>query len=296
MAGPDLSAATAVVAVVGDPVDHSLSPRLHNAAFAAMGLDWVSVGLPVAADRTADALRGASALGIRGLSVTMPHKEMAATLVDRLGREAARVGAVNCVAFDDGVAVGENTDGAGLVAALRRGGHFDPGGQRCLVVGAGGAGRAAVAGLADAGAVEVIVVNRTRAKAEAAAGLAGPAGRVGSVDDASACDLVVNATPLGMAGASAGAGVDGASVPVDPRLLHAGQWVVDLVYHPRQTPWLEAAASAGATVRNGVGMLVHQAALQITRWTGMDVPVEVMWRVVADEADEAGEAHDAPAS
>ncbi len=283
VAGPDLSAATTVVAVVGDPVGHSLSPRLHNAAFAAMGLDWVSVGLPVPADRTADALRGASALGIRGLSVTMPHKETVATLVDRLGAEAARLGAVNCVAFDDDVSIGENTDGAGLVAALRRGGGFDPDGRRCLVVGAGGAGRAAVAGLADAGAAEVVVVNRTRARAEAAAALAGRAGRVGSPGDAAACELVINATPMGMDGAE----VDGEVMPVDPRCLHGGQWVVDLVYHPRRTPWLEAAESAGATVRNGVGMLVHQAALQIIRWTGMDVPVEAMWRAVAEEAGES---------
>jgi shikimate dehydrogenase len=282
VSGPDLSAATAVVGVIGDPVDHSLSPRLHNAAFAAMGLDWVSVGFAVAAGRTAEALRGASALGIRGLSVTMPHKELVAPLADRLGPEAARLNAVNCVAFDGGLAVGENTDGAGLVAALRRGGHFDPTGRRCLVVGAGGAGRAAVAGLADAGAAEVVVVNRSRPRAEAAAALAGPAGRVGSADDAASCELVVNATPLGMNGAGAGA----ADLPVDPRFLHAGQWVVDLVYYPRHTPWLEAAESAGATVRNGVGMLVHQAALQISRWTGMEVPVEVMWQVVADDAGE----------
>jgi shikimate dehydrogenase len=279
-ARPELSAATAVVAVIGDPVAHSLSPRLHNAAFAAMGIDWVSVGLPVRAGRADEALRGAAALGLRGLSVTMPHKEAVADAVDRLGAVAARLGAVNCVAFDDGVAVGENTDGAGLVAALRRGGRFDPDGRRCLVVGAGGAARAAVVGLADAGAGEVVVVNRTRERAEAAAALAGDSGRVGSAEDATACDLVVNATPLGMDGVR----TEGEGLPIDPRYLRAGQWVVDLVYHPRRTPWLEVAESAGATVSNGVGMLVHQAALQVARWTGGDVPVEAMWHVVAEDA------------
>jgi shikimate dehydrogenase len=278
-AGPDLSAATTVVGVIGDPVDHSLSPRLHNAAFLSMGLDWVSVGLRVAADRTADALDGASALGIGGLSVTMPHKEAAAMAVDRLSPEAERLGAVNCVAFDDGAAVGDNTDGAGLVAALRRGGRFEADGRRCLVVGAGGAARAAVAALADAGSAEVVVVNRTRSRAEAAAALAGRVGRVGSPADATQCDLVVNATPLGMEGA----GAERAGWPIDPRFLHTGQWVVDLVYNPRRTPWLEVAESAGAKVSNGVGMLVHQAALQVALWTGMEVPVEAMWQAVAEE-------------
>jgi shikimate dehydrogenase len=282
-AGGDLSAATRVVGVIGDPVGHSLSPRLHNAAFSALGLDWVSVGLPVADGRAADALRGAAALGLGGLSVTLPHKEAAALAVDRLGAEAERLGAVNCVAFDGGVAVGENTDGAGLVAALRRGGRFEPSGRSCMVVGAGGAARAAVAGLADAGATEIVVVNRTAARAERACALAGPVGRVGVAGDAIRCDLVVNATPLGMA---TGRG-DAAGWPVDPVFLRRGQLVVDLVYHPRRTPWLEAAEQAGATVANGIGMLVHQAALQVSRWTGREAPVEAMWRAVADEAGAA---------
>ncbi|MGH9080363.1 MAG: shikimate dehydrogenase family protein, partial [Acidimicrobiales bacterium] len=169
---------------------------------------------------------------------------------------------------------GDNTDGAGLVAALSRGEHFDPVGRRCLVVGAGGAARAVVAALADAGAAEVVVVNRTAARGAAAAALAGPAGRSGESTDASGCDLVVNATPLGMAGAVTG---DGGVWPIDPGLLRAGQTVVDLVYHPAMTPWLHAAQDRGATVANGRGMLVHQAALQLAAWTGLDPPVEGMW-------------------
>ncbi|MGH9080595.1 MAG: shikimate dehydrogenase family protein, partial [Acidimicrobiales bacterium] len=160
-----LSAATSVVAVIGDPVAHSLSPLLHNTAFAELGLDWVSVGFRVSAGLAADALAGAGAMGIRGLSVTMPHKEAVAGLVGRRSPIAERLEAVNCVVFgsggqSDGQSSGEhggavdggpgrtfgdNTDGAGLVAALRRGAHFDPGGHRCLVVGAGGAARAVVA-------------------------------------------------------------------------------------------------------------------------------------------------------
>ncbi len=277
---PGISAATAVVGVIGDPVAHSLSPRLHNAAFTALGLDWVSVGFTVASGRVEDALAGAAALGVRGLSVTMPHKEAAAAAVARLGPEAARLGAVNCVAFDDGVAVGENTDGAGFLAAVQRGDRFDPAGRRCLVVGAGGAARAVVAALAEAGAGEVVVVNRSAERARAASGLAGPTGRVGGAEDAADADLVVNATPLGMDAA----GAEPPIWPVEPSLLHAGQLVVDLVYEPRRTAWLDAAARAGAETMNGIGMLVHQAALQLRRWTGLAAPVEAMWRAVDADA------------
>jgi shikimate dehydrogenase len=271
-----LSAATTVVGVIGDPVDHSLSPRLHNTAFDHWGLDWVSVGFPVRAGEVPTALAGALALGVRGLSVTMPHKHAVASLVDRCSSLAERVGAVNCLVVDGGGWVGHNTDGPGLVAALRRGGRFDPAGHRCLVVGAGGAARAVVAALADAGALEVVVVNRTAERAAAAATLAGSVGRVGTADDAGHCQLVVNATPLGM-GAS---GTGTRAFPIDPSLLGPGQLVVDLVYHPAVTPWLEAVREGGASVVNGLGMLVHQAALQLALWTGLDPPEEALWRAV----------------
>jgi shikimate dehydrogenase len=270
-----LSASTHVVGVMGFPVAHSLSPLLHNTAFAHLGLDWVSVGFAVRPGRGAAALVGARDLGIRGLSVTMPHKEDVAAAVAVRTPEAERLGAVNCVADDDGVWLGDNTDGAGLVAALARGGRFVPDGRRCLVVGAGGAARAAVAALGDAGAAEVVVVNRTPGRAVAAAALAGPVGRVGDAEEARAVDLVVNATPAGMDDVE-----DAAGWPVPPALLGPGQVVVDLVYHPPVTPWLAAAAARGATTMNGLGMLVHQAALQIERWTGRQAPVDAMWLAV----------------
>lgn len=279
---PDrLSAATTVVGVIGDPVAHSLSPLLHNTAFAALALDWVSVGFRVPAGAAVDAIAGARAMGIRGLSVTMPHKDAVAGVVDRLTPTAARLGAVNCVSFGgpgagpSGGCLGDNTDGPGLVAALQRGSGFDPERRRCLVVGAGGAARAAVAALADAGAREIIVMNRTAARGEAAAALAGGAGRTGVPADAAGCDLVVNATPVGMGGTATAAVEE--RWPVDPRFLGPGQLAVDLVYHPAVTPWLEAVRQRGAAVVNGRGMLVHQAALQLEAWTGVEPPVETMW-------------------
>ena len=261
------TATTKVVGVVGDPVGHSLSPVLHNAAFSSLRLDWVSVAYPVAAGCLGDAL------GIAGLSVTMPHKDDAARLVDRLSPAAERLSAVNCIVRDGADLVGENTDGEGFVAALHRGTGFDPHGARCVVIGAGGAARSIVAALAAAGASDIAVINRTESRAAAAAGLAGGSGHVGVPGDAEGAALVVNATPVGMVGTGAATAVSA----VDPTRLGAGQVVADLVYHPLITPWLEAASHAGATPLGGLGMLVHQAALQLQRWTGCDAPLPAMW-------------------
>lgn len=274
-----VTASTTVVGVIGDPIGHSLSPVLHNAAFGALGLDWVSVAFRVPPGRAAAALTGMRALGIAGLSVTMPHKHEVARLVDRLTPAAARLEAVNCVVRSGDELVGENTDGAGFVASLERGTGFDPSGARCVVLGAGGAARAVVLALAGAGAADIAVVNRTGAKAAAAAALAGPRGRVGAPADAVTADLVVNATPIGMGGM----GSEGATSAVDPSRLHPGQVVADLVYHPLVTPWLRAASEAGATPLGGLGMLVHQAAAQLRCWTGSDAPLAAMWEAATGE-------------
>jgi shikimate dehydrogenase len=263
-----------VVGVIGDPIAHSLSPLLHNAAFDALGLDWVSVAFPVEAGSTADALAGMRALRIAGLSVTMPHKSSAFAAVDDVTDVARRLGVVNCVSWRDGALVGDSTDGEGFLAALARAAAFDPAGKRCLVIGAGGAARAVTLALAGAGAAEVVVVNRTVARAETAAALAGAVGRVGSGGDVAGAELVVQATPVGM---DRGDGAGSDALPVDPGALHAGQVVVDLVYHPAETPLLRAARSRGAQCVGGLGMLVHQAALAVVRWTGRPVPVEAMW-------------------
>jgi len=277
------SAASTVVGIIGDPVRHSLSPLLHNAAFDALGLDWVSVAFPVAAGRVADALAGMRAFGIAGLSVTMPHKQDAAAMVDDCTTVAQRLGVVNCITQSDGHLVGDSTDGAGFVDALRRGTGFDPVGRRCAVVGAGGAARAVVLALADAGAGEVIVVNRSPARAAEAAALAGQRGRVGSDGDIAGAELVVQATPVGMS--DVGTTADGGRpTPFDPAHLHGGQLVADLVYHPAVTPLLAAAAARGAQTFGGLGMLVHQAALAIERWTGQAAPVEAMWAAARPDA------------
>lgn len=260
---------TRLAAVIGDPVRHSLSPVLHNAAFAALGLDWVYVALPVRAGHGALAVQAMATLGIDGLNVTMPHKSVVAGAVDRCSPVAARLGAVNTVVRSADGLLGESTDGEGFIRALRIDEGFDPAGARCLVVGAGGAARAIVLALAQAGAAQVVVNARRGSAAIAAAALAGPVGRVGTADEAEGCDLVVNATPLGM-----DPGV--VELPVPERCLGAGQVVADLVYQPIRTPFVEAARARGAVALNGLGMLIHQAALSFRLWTGEDPSLEVM--------------------
>lgn len=267
---PAISGATRLAAVIGSPVQHSLSPALHNAAFAQLGLDWVYVALPVAGGRANEALEAMRLFGFGGLSVTMPLKEEVAESVDRLDLAAAALRSVNTVVpSSDGSLVGHSTDGAGFVSSLLAAGVAVSGTNVCLL-GAGGAARAIADALGRAGVAHVTVVNRTATNAEATAALAARAGAtasVGALADVRSADIVVNATSVGMGGSS---------LPCDPASLHARQVVADIVYHPRETALLHAARAAGATTVDGLGMLVHQAALQQALWHGQQPDILAM--------------------
>ena len=268
-----LSAGTRVAAVIGSPVTHSLSPVIHNAAFAAAGLDWAFVAFEVPPGEAARALEGMRALGLGGLSVTMPHKDAVAVAVDERSADVDLLGAVNCVVpIGGGRLRGESTDGEGFVRSLGDAG-VDVAGISCCVLGAGGAARAVVLALARAGAAEIRVVNRTLSRGEAAAALAGPVGAVAGPEAVVDAGLVVNATSVGMG--------PSAQVPLDVARLGAGQVVADLVYAPRTTPLLAAARDAGCTTVDGIGMLVHQAAVAFEHWTGEAAPVAAMHGAVA---------------
>jgi shikimate dehydrogenase len=225
------------------------------------------------------ALAGVRALGIDGLSVTMPHKAAVAAHVDHLSPTAALLGAANTVVRRGTRLGGESTDGGGFLAALRLDEGWEPAGRRCLLLGTGGAARAVALALGQAGAAEVAVVGRRPEMAEATARLAGPSGRTAGPEAADQAELIVNATPVGMASVVS---MDGetlaAAIPfeLDVGRLGRGQLVVDLVYAPAATPLLDGARRQGATTVNGLGMLIHQAALQFRLWTGEDPPMEVM--------------------
>jgi shikimate dehydrogenase len=261
-----------LAAVIGHPVAHSLSPAIHRAAFATTGSDWTYVAFDVAPGRAAAAIEAMRVLGIAGLSVTMPHKADVAAAVDRLDPAAAALSSVNTVSWDGGLLVGSSTDGDGFVASLAEAG-VSVAGERVVVLGAGGAARSVVDALGRAAAGSIVVVNRTAARAEEAAALA-PQAVVGTVADVPTATLVVNATSIGMGVDPRDRDGDGdgsatGDLPCDPDLLAAGQVVADLVYHPLETAWLAAARAVGAHPIDGLGMLVHQAALQQLAWTGV---------------------------
>lgn len=262
-----ISGATRVAGVIGSPVRHSLSPALHNAAFAQLAVDWVYTAFEVAPGRAQAAIDAMRALGLGGLSVTMPHKEGVAAAVDALDPAAAALRSVNTVVPQaDGSLKGFSTDGAGFVASLAAAGVVVAGRTVC-VLGAGAAARSVIDALAREGAARITVVNRTVSTADDAVHLAPGVGLVGAPHDVRDADIVVNATSVGM-------GAD--DLPCDPALLRAGQVVADLVYHPRDTSLLRAARTAGAQPVDGLGMLVHQAALQQQLWHGLRPDVAVM--------------------
>jgi len=271
-----VSGATSVAGIIGWPVSQSRSPAIHNAAFAASSLDWVYIAFPVRPGSAPQAVEGMRALGIRGLNVTMPHKQAVIEAVDTLTEDAERVDAVNTIIARDGSLVGDNTDGRGFLRALAADAGFDPMGSIVLVLGGGGAARAVAMALADAGAREVIVAARRAEQAKAVAAH-GPVSRVdfdpGALAEAvSRAGLVVNATPLGSAGEAP---------PFRQEALTDRHVVVDLVYHPELTPLVRIARERGARAFNGLGMLVHQAALSFEAWTGAPAPIEVMKAAVS---------------
>ena len=264
-----VSGATRVTGVIGDPVTHSLSPALHNAAYAALGLDWVSVPFPVSAGKGSEAVAAMRTLGLVGLSVTTPHKDAVAQTADSVSDAVAALGAANClVASADGRVRAENTDGDGFLGGLLEDADTTVREKTVVVLGAGGAARAISVACADAGAAGVLVVNRTVQRAEVCAGLAGSVGVVAQQTDIPSADIVVNATTVGMAPDSA--------MPCDSALLRRGQIVVDIVYNPSETVWLAAARAAGIRSYNGLSMLVHQAGFAITHWTGQPAPIDAM--------------------
>jgi shikimate dehydrogenase len=276
---PAISGRTKLAAVIGDPVDHSRSPAIHNAAFAVRGLDWRYVAFRVRAGHGGDAIEAMRVLGIEGLSVTMPHKADVARRVDERTAAAEALGVCNCVFRRDDRLVGDSTDGDGFVRSLLAETDRTVVGAAVIVFGAGGAARSIVEALGRAGAGSIGIINRTAAAAAAAAALA-PSATVASMADVPDAEIIVNASSIGMLG---GPAPD--RCPLDPALLRDHQLVADIVYTPRTTPLLAAARERGIETLGGIPMLVHQAVAQFEYWTGVDAPVDAM-RAAADPASD----------
>jgi shikimate dehydrogenase len=273
----DVTASTGLVAVLGHPVAHSLSPRMHNAAFRAQGVDMVYLAFDVRPDRLGEALEGLRALGLRGANITVPHKERVVPFLDAVEPLAARLGAVNTIVHDDGRLIGHNTDVAGFREALRtvrpEGAH----GLSCLVVGAGGAARAVVAALIQDGAARVWIHNRTHMRSVSLCEAARRWGEsqceaIGGADvraTAREAELLVNATSVGLS-----PWVKDSAIPVD--ILDSHHLVMDVVYGPHPTALVASAAAVGAIALDGREMLVRQAADSYRLWTGLEPPLQVM--------------------
>ncbi|MEE8202166.1 MAG: shikimate dehydrogenase [Alphaproteobacteria bacterium] len=266
-----VSGAARLAGVMGWPVAHSRSPRVHGFWLERYGVDGAYVPLPVAPEKLADSLRALPGLGFAGVNLTVPHKETALAAVDALADGARRIGAVNMVTVDDtGGLVGDNSDAFGFIENLRQGAPgWSAAAGPAVVLGAGGAARAVCVALADAGVAEIRVVNRTAARAEALAGDLDGSLVVCSWNERNdvlaGAALLVNATTLGMTGAPA--------LAIDLAGLAADAVVNDIVYVPLETPLLAAARAAGRRAVDGLGMLLHQARPGFAAWFGVEPEV-----------------------
>jgi shikimate dehydrogenase len=254
------------LAVLGHPVAHSRSPAIHNAALAELGLaeEWSYEAIDVGPDEFEERVLAMPGEGFVGANVTVPHKGGALALADDLSETAREIGAANTLSFEEDRIRADNTDAAGLLAALPR----SPADERALVLGAGGAARAVVWALLREGA-EVDVWNRTELRSRHLCAELG--GNPVTAPEPPAYALIVNSTSVGLGGED-----PFVELPLSPNGLGPGQTVVDLVYGDRPTALLEAAAAAGAEVVDGTEVLVHQGALSLRIWTGRDAPLDAM--------------------
>ena len=278
---PTVTGHTRIVGVIGWPIEHTVSPPMHNAAFAALGMDWCYVPFPVRSERLAEAIAGVRGLGLCGINVTVPHKQAMLALMDDLTPAARTIGAVNTVLIEGDRLVGHNTDAGGFLRALREAG-FAPEGCRAVMLGAGGAARAVGYALVDVGA-HLTILNRSPERAVALATDLHAANENAIIDAGAltqsalrraseTTQLIVNATPLGM-----WPHVDASPWPDDVE-YPAGAFTFDLIYNPRETLLMRRVREAGGEAIDGLGMLVHQGAEAFALWTGQEPPTDVMYR------------------
>jgi shikimate dehydrogenase len=287
-----ITATTRICAVYGHPIKHSASPAMQNAGIAALGLNWRYVAFDVHPDNLSEAIAGAKAMRFIGLNLTVPHKLLAVKMVDVIDDEAKKWGAINTIRFEgrDGStwrplaelaadveteirSVGFNTDADAIIRSLQEDLGVNVAGKKILILGAGGAGRAAALRIARENPAELWLYNRTESKAAEVAkqiSTAFPSLRVQLGIPGGRVDLALNATSLGLK-------------PDDPLPIHDSGFdlknaaaVYDMIYRPAETPLLKAARIAGCRVANGMGMLLYQGAKALEIWSGQPAPVEVM--------------------
>ena len=279
---------TRVCAIIGDPVDHSLSPVMHNAAFKELGLNLVYVAFTVTTRELKTAILAAKSLGLRGLNVTMPHKHAVMNYLDEVDVTAKSIGAVNTVLCNQGKLIGYNTDGSGAMIALQENGVY-PEEKKLVLLGAGGAAKA-IAYQAAQDVEELVILNRTPEKAKKLAESLKSFGakvKGGTLSpevlktELSTADILVNATSMGMH-----PDIDSNPVPSD--ILRSDLCVMDIIYNPLETKLVADAKSAGAKVVSGIEMLIYQGAVAFEIWTNCPAPVEVMRAAALNELKKHG--------
>ena len=276
-----INASTRICCLIGNPVEHSLSPLIHNAGYQALGINYAYVSFQVSDIKRA--IEGLKGLDIRGASVTIPHKTSAIEYLDRLDPEAEAIGAVNTIVNDDGVLTGYNTDGYGALQALS---EKVPAlsGKRAVLVGGGGGATAIAAGLKAKG-VKLVVLNRSQDKAAILAEKVSAQGFGGldKLTEIASADILINATAVGMR-----PDTDQSVIPEE--LLHDRLTVFDIVYNPRETRLLTEAREKGCTVVYGDRMLLYQAAGQFELFTGLKGPLAAMESALAQALEGGGNA------
>ncbi|MGC1456392.1 MAG: shikimate dehydrogenase [Nitrospirota bacterium] len=276
-----ISGKTAIYGIFGHPVEHTFSPGMHNSAFKKLGMDACYVPFAVPPGSLEDAVRAVVPLGLRGLNITVPHKELVIAFLDELSEEARLIGAVNTIEIRKGRLIGHNTDGRGFLRSLREHGELDPKGKKFLFIGSGGAARAVSFSLALAGAAAIVFRDLDARKASLLANdirekTGVPAITIGQetlpeyADDA---DCLINASPLGLRRMD--------PLPIPGNLIKRKHLICDLVYNPPETALLKIAKKRGAKRLSGLGMLLYQGVIAFEIWTGGKAPVPVMKNALA---------------
>lgn len=280
-----ISGTTSVFGIFGHPVEHTFSPGMHNAAFAKIKRDACYVPFAVAPADLERAVRAIVPLGIRGLNVTIPHKETIIPFLDDLTDDARMIGAVNTIEVARGRLTGHNTDGRGFLRSLREETGFRPKGKTVLMVGSGGAARAVGFSLALSGAQTILLCDLDAVKAKRLGrdieNKTAARVKVVNPEDlektGQAADCVINATPLGLK--------PGDPLPVPRHVIRKDRLICDLIYNPIRTPLLKAARAAGADALSGIGMLLYQGVIAFEIWTGGKAPVDVMRSALARQIE-----------
>lgn len=284
-----ISSTTRTYAIFGHPVEHSLSPVMHNAAFRELNIDGVYVAFDVAPENIGMAINGIRSLGISGVNVTIPHKESVMNYLDGVSDDARLVGAVNTISNERGKLIGYNTDVNGLLRAIKDVLNFTPTGKKIFLIGAGGAARAVIAGLGRSGASEIVILNRTLLKAERlAAEFSGHFSKVNikavMLEDEKEvkrhikeCDILINASSVGMKEKNL--------LKLPLYLLCRDAVVYDLVYDPKDTQLVKDARDIGIPASSGLSMLLFQGAEAFEIWNGVSAPLKTMRKILDEGKD-----------